>query len=90
MLKLAHGKIRSLASCQTLKILWNRLQLLARDGPRKRPALREAFFDWLDSELRESLVRIYTHHFPREPRREHLGEYERSRALTLRATSFLD
>jgi hypothetical protein len=39
-------------------------------------------------ELRDSLIRIYTRHFAREPRRQHFGEYERSRALTLRATFF--
>jgi hypothetical protein len=90
---LAKGKIRILASRETFSILWNfyRLQLLARRAPRyRRPGVREAFFDWLDPELRDSLVRIYTHHFSREPRREHFGEYERSRALTLRATFFLD
>jgi hypothetical protein len=33
---------------------------------------------------------LYTRHFSRDPRREHFREYERSRALTLRATSFLE
>jgi hypothetical protein len=44
----------------------------------------------LQGPLEQSLVRTYTHHFPREPRREHLEEYERSRALTPWATSFVD
>jgi hypothetical protein len=90
---LAKGRLRVLASRETFRMLWNfyRLQLLARRAPRHRRAgVREAFFDWLDPELRDSVVGIYTHHFSREPRREHFGEYERSRALTLRATSFLE
>ena len=89
---LAKGKIRMLVSRAVFRIVWDfyRLQLLARQAPRHRRAgVREAFFDWLDPELRDALVAIYTHHFPREPRREHFAEYERSRALTLRATSFL-
>ena len=90
---LAKGRIRILASRETFRILWNfyRLQLLAQQAPRHRRAgVREAYFDWLDPELRESLIGIYTRHFSREPRREHFAEFERSHALTLRATSFLD
>jgi len=90
---LSKGRIRVLASRETFKILWNFLclQLFAEQCPRQRRAgVREAFFDWLDPELRDSLVRIYTRHFSREPRRKHFGEYERSRALTLRATSLLE
>jgi hypothetical protein len=90
---LAKGRIRILASRETSRILWNfyRLQLLARRAPRyRRPGVREAYFDFLDPKLRESLIGIYTRHFSREPRREHFAEYERSRTLTLRATSFLD
>ena len=90
---LAKGRIRILASRETFRMLWNfyRLQLLARRAPRhRRPGVQEAFFDWLDPELRESLIHIYTRHFSRELRREHFREYERSRALTLRATSFLE
>jgi hypothetical protein len=90
---LAKGRIRILATREAFRTLWNfyRLQLLARRAPRyRRAGVREAFFDWLDPELRDSVVGIYTHHFSREPRREHLGDYERSRALTLRATSFLE
>jgi hypothetical protein len=90
---LAKGRIHILASRETFRILWNfyRLQSLARRAPRhRRPGVREAFFDFLEPELRDSVVGIYTRHFPREPRREHFAEYERSRTLTLRATSFLD
>ncbi len=90
---LAKGRIHVLASREAFRMLWNfyRLQLLARQAPRyQRPGVREAFFDWLDPELRDSVVGIYTRHFSREPRREHFGEYERSRALTLRTTSLLE
>jgi hypothetical protein len=90
---LAKGRIRILGTRETFRTLWNfyRIQLLARQAPRyQRPGAREAFFDWLDPELRDAVVGIYTRHFSREPRREHFGEYERSRALTLRATSFLE
>ena len=90
---LAKGRVHILASREAFRMLWSfyRLQLLARQAARHgRSGVREAFFDWLDPELRDSVVGIYTHHFSREPRREHLGEYERSRALTLRATSFLE
>lgn len=90
---LAKGKVHILASREAFGVLWNfyRLQVLARQAPRyRRSGVREAFFDWLDPELRESLIHIYTCHFSREPRREHFREYERSRALTLRATSFLE
>jgi hypothetical protein len=89
---LAKGKNRSLASREAFRMFCNfyRIQLLAQQAPRyRRPGVREAFFDWLDPELRDSVVGIYTRYFSREPRREHSGEYERSRALTLRATSFL-
>jgi hypothetical protein len=90
---LAKGRNRILASREVFGMLWNfyRLQSLARQAPRyRRSGVRQAFFDWLDPELRDSAVGIYTRHFSREPRREHFGEYERSRALTLRATSFLE
>ena len=49
--------------------------------------VREAFFDWLDADLRDALVSIYTEHFPLEPRDQHIGSYERSQALTARATA---
>jgi hypothetical protein len=52
--------------------------------------VREAYFDWLDSDLRPKLVSIYTDNFAVEPRRKHIEHYERSNALTFRATSCLD
>jgi hypothetical protein len=55
-----------------------------------RMGVRQAFFEWLDPDLRDALVAIYGQHFPLEPRHEHIGLYERSRALTLRAVSALD
>jgi hypothetical protein len=89
---LLKGRTRALACRDAFRMLWNfyRLQLLARKAPRyRRAGVRQAFFDWLDPELRDSVVGIYTRHFSCEPRGEHFGEYERSRALTLRAISFL-
>jgi hypothetical protein len=52
--------------------------------------VREAFFDWLDPDLRDRLTAIYLAHFPCEPRAEHLGVFERSRILAERARSKLD
>jgi hypothetical protein len=52
--------------------------------------VREAFFDWLDPDLRDRLTAIYLSHFPCEPRAEHLGVFERSRLLAERARSKLD
>jgi hypothetical protein len=52
--------------------------------------VREAFFDWLDPDLRDRLTAIYLSHFPCEPRSEHLGVFERSRILAERAQSKLD
>jgi hypothetical protein len=58
--------------------------------PPSSQGVREAFFDWLDPELRASLVAIYTRYFPCEPRARHLDIFERSRDLTMRATSSLE
>jgi hypothetical protein len=77
----------------TLKTAYDFHQLRRRFRNLPRPprmGVREAFFDWLDADLRDSLIAIYTCYFPREPRRKHMGAYERSRALTLRATYCLD
>jgi hypothetical protein len=52
--------------------------------------VREAFLDWLDPDLRDQLTAIYTSYFPREPRAEHSGVFERSGILTERARSKLD
>jgi hypothetical protein len=56
----------------------------------RRMGVREAFFDWLDDDLRSSLVTIYRSHFPVEPRHEHQLIFERSRTLTARALSPLE
>jgi hypothetical protein len=90
---LGRGEVRHLMSRDTRKSLreFRQLQLRARQFPKQpRLGVKEAFFDWLAPELREKLIAIFAHHFPREPKRQRLGEYERRRALTIRATSFLD
>jgi hypothetical protein len=70
---------------------FRRLQRRARRQPRQSPiGVREAFFDWLDPDLRDRLVAIYTQQFPREPQSEHAAIFERSRTLTLQATSALE
>jgi hypothetical protein len=70
---------------------FRRLRERALQRPEQPPlGVKEAFFDWLDPELRAPLIAIYTHHFPREAREQHLGHYERSEALTRSATSPLD
>jgi len=56
----------------------------------RRMGVREAFFDWLDDDLRSSLVTIYKSYFPVEPRHEHQLTFERSRTLTARAVSLLE
>jgi hypothetical protein len=90
---LARGNLRRVVSRETFETLrgFRRLRRLARRSPKQpRLGVKEAFFDWLDPQLRDRLIAIYTDHFPREPRRHHFGTYERSRALALRATSSLD
>jgi hypothetical protein len=70
---------------------FRRLQQRVEPWPRPQPiGVREAFFDWLDADLRDALFGIYTSYFPLEPRHRHLEIYERSRTLTSRATSSLD
>jgi hypothetical protein len=54
-----------------------------------RMGVREAFFDWLDPALREGLIEIFTSHFPREPKAEHVGVFERSNRLVDLATANL-
>lgn len=51
--------------------------------------VREQFFEWLDPELRDKLVALYTNYYPREPSHQHIDVFLRSRALTERATSAL-
>jgi hypothetical protein len=90
---LARGSTWRLLSPATLKAWWRfaRLRNCARRASEPpSQGVREAFFDWLDPQLRPSLIAIYTHHFPREPRSCHLGIFERSNDLTRRATSALD
>lgn len=90
---LARGSPRRLLSRDTFERLrtFRRLRKQARGWP-KLPALgvREAYFDWLDPDLRPSLVAIYTRHFRREPRSRHIDMFERSRTLATRASSSLD
>jgi hypothetical protein len=70
---------------------FRRLQQRVDPLPRPQPiGVREAFFDWLDPDFRDALFAIYTRYFPLELRHKHLETYERSRTLTLRATSSLD
>ena len=70
---------------------FHRLRRRFRQWPTPpRMGIREAFFDWLDADLRDRLIAIYTRYFPLEPRTLHFGTYERSQTLTSRATSSLD
>ena len=63
----------------------------AKQAPRPPElGVREAFFDWLDPDLREHLVAIYCGGFSREPRSRHLSVFERSNELTSRASVALD
>ena len=90
---LARGHPRRLLSTDTLKTVgdFRRLRKQARQWPKPPPlGVREAFFDWLDPDLRPSLIAIYTHHFRCEPRSRHLETFERSLALATRAASSLD
>ncbi len=76
-----------------IKTMWRfrNLQRRFRHFPEpRRMGVREAFFDWLDDNLRSSLVTIYKSYFPVEPRHEHQLTFERSRTLTARAVSLLE
>jgi hypothetical protein len=93
VLTLARAQKRRSSPRSILETVWNfhRLRRRFRRLPKPPPmAVREAFFDWLDADLRDALIAIYTRYFPLEARHRHLGTYERSCALTLRATSSLD
>jgi hypothetical protein len=83
----------ALERLKNLKAMWNfrRLRRRIRRWP-EPPSMgvREAFFDWLDGDLREDLIAIYTRDFPLEPRHHHLALFERSHALTSRAIASLD
>jgi hypothetical protein len=90
---IARGHGRRIGSRRVLDLLqdFRQFQNRARRFPRQpRLGVREAFFEWLDPELRDALTSIYTRYFPVEPRREHFGIFERSRTLTQRAASLLD
>ena len=70
---------------------FGRLQQRFHSSPRPQPiGVREAFFDWIDPDFRDTLFALYTSYFPLEPRHIHLDTYEHSRTLTMRATSSLD
>ena len=43
--------------------------------------VREAFFDWLDPELRDKLIVLFDTYYPREPADVHAGVFLRSRLL---------
>ena len=51
--------------------------------------VREAYFDWLDPQLRDQLIAIFTSQFPREPKAEHIDAFERSNRLVDLATAGL-
>jgi hypothetical protein len=51
--------------------------------------VRDAFFEWLDPQLRDKLEALYTNHYPREPAYQHIGAFLRSRILAERVTSTL-
>ena len=59
-----------------LKILktmrnFHRLRRRVRRLPElPRMGVREAFFEWLDADLRNALIAIYTRYFPLEPRHQ--------------------
>ena len=54
------------------------------------PGIREAFLEWLDPDLRDRLISIYTTYFPLERKSQHSEIFERSRTLAERATSMLN
>jgi hypothetical protein len=89
---LARRSIRRLISRETINLLQDFRRIRKRASRFQRPAAlgaREAFFAWLDPDLRERLIAIYTKRFPTEPHEFHVGILERSQALTRRATSML-
>jgi hypothetical protein len=51
--------------------------------------VREAYFAWLDPDMRDRLVRIFSEHFPTEPAERHRDNFERSNILVERAVSRL-
>jgi hypothetical protein len=90
---LAQGDIRRMFSHSTLNSLG--LFLVARRRAKHAPTppklgVREAFFDWLDPDLRDRLIAIYCSYFVLEPRGRHLPVFERNGALAARASACLD
>ncbi len=78
------GHLKLLKAIWTLRIVRWRFRRWQSPPP---AGVREAFFDWLDADLRDALITIYKQYFPIEPRAQHLGIFERSDELTSRVTS---
>jgi hypothetical protein len=79
-------------SPDNLKIVaaFRRLRRWASQYPATPPmGVRDAFFEWLDPQLRDKLEALYTNHYPREPAYQHIGAFLRSRILAERVTSTL-
>jgi len=51
--------------------------------------VREAFFAWLDPELRDKLIELFANYYPREPANVHADVFLRSQTLTERASTAL-
>jgi hypothetical protein len=69
---------------------FRRLRNWAHHYPSPPPlGAREGFFQWLDPDLRQRLIAIYTQHFPKEPLHQHIGTLMRSIAIAERAIAAL-
>jgi hypothetical protein len=51
--------------------------------------VREAFLDWLDPELQDKLIELFSNYYPREPADVHADVFLRSQTLTERALAAL-
>jgi hypothetical protein len=70
---------------------YRRLRKLAAGRPRPpKVAVREAFLDWIDPDLRPRVEAIYRQHLDFEERSEHLAIFQRSEELARRAISALE
>ena len=90
---LARGNVRRIITRSTLNSLGLFRVARRRAKQAARPpelGVREAFFNWLDPDLRQRLIAIYCGHFAREPKSRHLSIFERSNALTARVLTALD